>query len=86
MHQDLVRKQRKRYDAEAERDLAFTRRDFAEGVMDRVVCDLQQLWANTQSQVNRMINNMARKQARIGTLVQENFALRLLYQQNAHHL
>ena len=54
--------------------------------MDRVVGDLQQLRANAQSQVNRMINNTARKQARIGALVQENFALRLLYQRNAHHL
>ena len=33
-----------------------------------------------------MIGNMARKQARIGVLVQEKFALQLLYQQNAHHL
>ena len=86
MHQDLVREQRRRYDAEAERDLAFTRRDLAEGAMDRVVSDLQQLRANAQSQVNRMINNTARKQAHIGALVQENFALRLLYQRNAHHL
>ncbi|GBB85734.1 hypothetical protein RclHR1_01220030 [Rhizophagus clarus] len=54
--------------------------------MDRIVGDLQQLWANAQSQVNRMINNTARKQARIGALVQENFALRLLYQRNAYHL
>ncbi|CAB4421276.1 unnamed protein product [Rhizophagus irregularis] len=29
---------------------------------------------------------MARKQARIGVLVQEKFALQLLYQRNAHHL
>ena len=43
--------------------------------MDRVVSDLQQLRANAQSQVNRMINNMAKKQACIGALVQENFAL-----------
>src|SRR2546421_4174325 len=33
-----------------------------------------------------MIGNMARKQARIGVLVQEKFALQLLYQRNAHHL
>ena len=33
-----------------------------------------------------MIGNMARKQARIGMLVQEKFALQLLYQRNAHHL
>src|SRR6266542_4394335 len=33
-----------------------------------------------------MIGNMARKQARIDVLVQEKFALQLLYQRNAHHL
>ena len=33
-----------------------------------------------------MIGNMARKQARIGVLVQEKFALQLLYQRSAHHL
>src|SRR5690348_2163976 len=33
-----------------------------------------------------MINNTTRKQARISALVQEYFALRLLYQRNAHHL
>ena len=33
-----------------------------------------------------MIRNMARKQACIGVLVQEKFALQLLYQRNAHHL
>src|SRR5256714_15449969 len=36
--------------------------------------------------VNRMLNRIARKQARIGVLVQEKFALQLLYQRNAHHL
>src|SRR5256884_8336544 len=33
-----------------------------------------------------MIGNIARKQTRIGVLVQEKFALQLLYQRNAHHL
>ena len=33
-----------------------------------------------------MIGNIARKQTRIGELVQEKFALQLLYQRNAHHL
>src|SRR6266498_6083662 len=33
-----------------------------------------------------MIGNMARKQACIGVLVQEKFALQLLYQRNAYHL
>ena len=86
MHQDLVREQRRRYDAEAERDLAITRRDLAEGAMDRIVGDLQQYQTNAQNQVNRMIGNIGRKQTRIGVLVQEKFALQLLYQRNAHHL
>ena len=75
LHQDLIREQRRRYDAEAERDNEIIRRQLAKGAMDRVVSDLQQLRANAQSQVNRMINNMAKKQACIGALVQENFAL-----------
>ena len=54
--------------------------------MGNVVGDLHQLRTNAQNQVNRMIGNMARKQARIGVLVQEKFALQLLYQRNAHHL
>ena len=33
-----------------------------------------------------MLNRIARKQTRIGVLVQERFALQLLYQRNAHHL
>jgi len=33
-----------------------------------------------------MIGNIARKRTRIGVLVQEKFALQLLYQRNAHHL
>ena len=86
MHQDLVREQRRRYNTEAERDLAITRRDLAERAMDRVVSDLQQYQTNAQNQVNRMIGNMARKQARIGVLVQEKFALQLLYKRNAYHL
>ena len=48
--------------------------------------DLHQLRTNAQNQINRMIGNMARKQACIGVLVQETFALQLLYQRNAHHL
>ena len=43
LHQDLVRKQRRRYDAEAERDNEIIQRQLAEGKMDRVVGDLQQL-------------------------------------------
>ena len=86
MHQDLVREQRRRYDAEAERDLAITQRDLAEGAMDRVVGNLQQLRINGQNQVNRMLDMIGRKQTHIGVLVQEKFALQLLYQRNAHHL
>ena len=40
LQNDLGREQRRRYDAEAERDLAITRRDLAEGAMNRVVSDL----------------------------------------------
>ena len=54
--------------------------------MDRVVGDLQQLRTNGQNQVNRMLDRIERKQTRIGVLVQEKFALQLLYQRNAHHL
>ena len=42
--------------------------------------------ANAQNQVNRMLDRMMRKQNHIGELVQEKFALQLLYHQNAHHL
>src|SRR5581483_2666806 len=86
LHQDLIREQRRRYDAEAERDNEIIRRQLAKGRMDRVVGDLQQLRTNGRNQVNRMLDRIARKQTRIGVLVQENFALRLLYQRNAHHL
>src|ERR1043165_8204199 len=86
LHQDLVCEQRRRYDAEAERDNEIIRRQLAEGGMDRVVGDLQQLRTNGQNQVNRMLDRIGRKQTRIGVLVQEKFALQLLYQRNAHHL
>jgi len=93
LYQDLVREQRRRYDAEAEHDNEIIRRQNAEGVEQMAIADLYQLRTNTQqyqtnaqNQVNRMIGNMARKQARIGVLVQEKFALQLLYQRNAHHL
>ncbi|PKB97717.1 hypothetical protein RhiirA5_384458 [Rhizophagus irregularis] len=54
--------------------------------MANVIGDLHQLRTNAQNQVNRMIGNIARKQTRIGVLIQEKFALQLLYQRNAHHL
>ena len=86
MHQDLVREQRRRYDAEAERDNETIRRQLAEGGMVTVVGDLYQLRTNGRNQVVRMLDKIGRKQNRIGELVQEKFALQLLYQRNAHHL
>ncbi|PKK55807.1 hypothetical protein RhiirC2_831180 [Rhizophagus irregularis] len=83
---DLGQEQRRRYDAEAERDLTITRKDLAEGAMDRVVGDLQQLRANAQSQINRMLSNITGKRTCIGVLLQKKFALQLLYQRNARHL
>ncbi|GET66646.1 hypothetical protein RIR_jg18594.t1 [Rhizophagus irregularis DAOM 181602=DAOM 197198] len=79
-------KQRRYYDAKAKRDNEIIRRQLAESRITNIIGDLHQYQINTQNQVNRMINNMARKQARIGVLVQEKFALQLLYQRNAHHL
>ncbi len=43
--------------------------------MDGIVSDLQQLRANVQSQVNRMLGNITEKRTRIGILLQEKFAL-----------
>ncbi|PKK55353.1 hypothetical protein RhiirC2_802619, partial [Rhizophagus irregularis] len=80
LHQDLVREQRRRYDAEAERDNEIIRRQNAEGVEQLVIADLHQLRTNGRNQVNRMLDKIARKQTRIGMLVQEKFALQLLYQ------
>jgi hypothetical protein len=50
------------------------------------ITDLHQLQTNGQNQINRMLDRITRKQTRIGELVQEKFALQLLYQRNAHHL
>ena len=86
LHQDLIREQRRRYDAEAERDNKIIRRQNAEGVEQMAIADLHQLRTNGRNQVNRMLDRMTRKQNRIGELVQEKFALQLLYQRNAHHL
>src|SRR5581483_54102 len=90
LHQDLAHEQRR---AEAERDNEIIRKQNAEGVEQRAIADLHQLrtnaqqyQTNAQNQVNRMIGNIARKRTRIGVLVQEKFALQLLYQQNTHHL
>ncbi len=86
LQQDLVCEQRRRYDAEAECDNEIIRRQLAEGGMATVVSDLYQLRTNGQNQVVRMLDKIGRKQNRIGELVQEKFALQLLYQRNAHHL
>jgi len=43
LHQDLVREQRRCYDAEAEHDNEIIRRQLAEGGMVMVVSDLYQL-------------------------------------------
>ena len=74
------------YDAETECDNEIIRRQLAEGVEVRVIGDLQQYQTNALNQVNRMIGNIARKQTRIGELLGESLAYRLLYQQNAYHL
>ena len=79
MHQNLVCEQRRRYDAEGEHNNKIIRKQLAEGAMSNIVSDLYQLRTNAQNQVNRMIGNITRKQARIGVLVQEKFALQLLY-------
>jgi predicted RNase H-like nuclease (RuvC/YqgF family) len=46
LHQDLVREQRRRYDAEAERDNEIIRRQNAEGVEQMAIADLHQLRTN----------------------------------------
>jgi len=69
LRQDIVQEQRRCYDAEAKHDNEIIRRQLAEGAIDRVVGDLQQYRNNAQNQVNRMIDNMVRKQACIGVLV-----------------
>ena len=52
----------------------------------RAITDLHQLRTNAQNQVNWMLDNITEKWIRIGVLVQEKFALQLLYQWNAHYL
>ena len=61
LHQDLVREQRRRYDAEAKRDNEIIRRQNAEGVEQIVIADLYQLRTNGQNQINRMLDRIARK-------------------------
>ena len=49
LQQDLVREQRRRYDAEAERDNEIIRRQLAEGVEQRAIADLHQYQTNAQN-------------------------------------
>src|SRR5438034_596981 len=86
LQQDLVCEQRRRYDAEAECDNEIIRRQLAEGAIANIIANLHLSQTNAQNQVNRMIGNMAKKQARIGVLVQKKLGLQLLYQRNAQHL
>jgi hypothetical protein len=55
-------------------------------VEQMVIADLYQLRTNSRNQIVRMLDKIGRKQNRIGELVQEKFALQLLYQRNAHYL
>src|SRR5215469_16081883 len=82
LHQDLVREQRRRYDAEVERDNKIIRRQNAEGVEQMAIADLHQLRTNAQNQVNRMVVIIARKQTRIGELIREKVALQLIYRRS----
>ncbi|CAB4417051.1 unnamed protein product [Rhizophagus irregularis] len=58
--------------------LLLRERDLAEGAMDRVVGDLQQLRANAQSQVNRMLGNITGKRTRIGVLTYRKNCLTII--------
>ena len=82
LQQDLVREQRRRYDAEAERDNEIIRRQLAEGGMATVVGDLE----NERNEKRRWFFSYRDKDRRVRKLLQEQFALQLLYRQNAHHL
>src|SRR6266480_1904781 len=62
LHQDLVREQRRRYDAEAECDNEIIQKQLAKEVEQRAIADLHQYQTNAQNQVNRMIDRIARKQ------------------------
>ena len=82
LHQDLIREQRSRYDAEAERDNEIIRRQNAEGVEQLVIGDLE----NERKEKRRWFFSYRDKDRRVRKLLQEQFALQLLYRQNAHHL
>src|SRR6266542_2431396 len=60
LQQDLVREQRRRYDADAERDNEIIRRQLAEGGMANVIGDFYQLRTNGRNQVVRMLDKIGR--------------------------
>ncbi|CAB4434115.1 unnamed protein product [Rhizophagus irregularis] len=66
LHQDLVCEQRRRYDAEAERDNEIIQRQLAEGAMGNVVGDLHQLQTNGRNQRNA--HHLQRSRGDIGLL------------------
>ncbi|GBB95525.1 hypothetical protein RclHR1_25540002 [Rhizophagus clarus] len=86
LQQDIFQEQQRYYNAETERDNEIIQRQLAEGMEQKVIADLHQLWANARNQVNRMLDNITGKRTCIGVLLQEKFALQLLYQRNALHL
>ncbi|GES92003.1 hypothetical protein GLOIN_2v1778214 [Rhizophagus clarus] len=86
LHQDLICEQRRRYDAETEQDNEIIRRQLAEGGIDRVVGDLQQLRTNAQNQVNRMLVIITRRQVRIGELLREKFVFQLVIRQRDQNI
>src|SRR3954453_16961778 len=63
LHQDLVCEQRRRYDAEAERDNEIIRRQNAEGVEQMAIADFHRLKTSARNLVERMANNTTRKKA-----------------------
>ncbi|GBC11098.1 hypothetical protein GLOIN_2v1778046 [Rhizophagus irregularis DAOM 181602=DAOM 197198] len=65
LHQDLVRKQRRHYDAEAERDNEIIRRQLAEGRITNVIGDLHQYQTNTQNQTQAERQNNLNLQGQI---------------------
>ncbi|GBB96898.1 hypothetical protein RclHR1_28660006 [Rhizophagus clarus] len=82
LHQDLACEQRRRYDAEAERDNKIIRKQLAKGGMDTVVGNLE----NERNEKRCWYFSYRDKNRHVRKLLQEQFALQLLYRQNAHHL
>src|SRR5436190_22428379 len=59
LHQDLVREQRRRYDAKAECDNEIIQKQNAKGVKQMAIADLYQLRTNGRNWINRMLNRIA---------------------------